>query len=139
MPVVFTSLLNLSGQGEEAGWAGRLGQTGYAITQTPQVYLDFMMSEERGELIISWDAVEELFPADLLDDMFGAYRHLLMDLASRKSSWQRTLAENTLELIPAGPFSIEVQVAAPVQSALVVHKALRLLPSAQRHRVGIAI
>ena len=139
MPVVFTSLLNLSGQGEEAGWASRLGQTGYAITQTPQVYLDFMMSEEKGELIISWDAVEELFPADMLDDMFGAYRHLLMDLASRKSSWQRTLAENTLELIPAAQMELRRQVnatEAPVSDEL-LHTLFLKQVGSQPQRIAI--
>src|SRR5689334_605362 len=72
MPVVFTSLLNLADHSEESTWAGRLGQTAYAISQTPQVYLDFMVNEDRNELVINWDSVEELFPAGMLDDMFEA-------------------------------------------------------------------
>ena len=100
MPVVFTSLLNI-GQGNDQGtWAGRLGKTVYAISQTPQVYLDFMVHEDEGELVINWDAVEELFPAGLLDDMFRAYQALLAQLASDDSSWSRTLADNARKLLP---------------------------------------
>src|SRR5260370_14327102 len=100
MPVVFTSLLNLGEQNDGATWSSRLGRRVYAITQTPQVYLDYMVSEENGSLQINWDAVEELFPAGVLDDMFAAYQQLLQDLATDDSSWQRTLAENARRLIP---------------------------------------
>jgi amino acid adenylation domain-containing protein len=110
MPVVFTSLLNLADQSEEKTWAGRLGKLVFAISQTPQVYLDFMVNEDRNELVISWDTVEELFPAGMLDDMFEAFQRLLRNLASTESSWQRTLAENTLELIPAWQMEIRQQV-----------------------------
>ena len=100
MPVVFTSLLNLGEQDDGASWLSRLGRCAYAITQTPQVYLDYMVYEEKGSLQINWDAVEELFPAGLLDDMFEAYQRLLQDLAADDSAWQRTLAENARRLIP---------------------------------------
>ena len=100
MPVVFTSLLNLGEQGDGSTWLSRMGRCVYAITQTPQVYLDFIVWEEKGSLLINWDAVEELFPAGLLDDMFAAFQRLLQDLATDDSAWQRTLAENTRRLIP---------------------------------------
>ena len=101
MPVVFTSLLNLGDQSDGATWSSRLGTHVYSITQTPQVYLDFMVYEEKGDLVINWDAVEELFPAGLLHDLFDAYQSLLLDLAADDSAWQRTLAENARKLIPA--------------------------------------
>ncbi|HEY2645893.1 MAG TPA: condensation domain-containing protein, partial [Candidatus Acidoferrales bacterium] len=50
MPVVFTSLLNLGEQSDGATWSSRLGRHVYSITQTPQVYLDFMVYEEKGAL-----------------------------------------------------------------------------------------
>ncbi len=101
MPVVFTSLLNLGEQGDGATWSSRMGRSVYAITQTPQVYLDFIVYEDNGYLQINWDAIEELFPAGLLDDMFEAYQRLLQDLAADDSAWQRSLAENARRLIPA--------------------------------------
>ena len=94
-PVAFTSLLNLGSGGDEPSWLGRLGETVYAITQTPEVYLDCMVQEDRGALVINWDAVEEMFPPGLLDDLFPAYRWLLEQLAAEDSSWSRTLAENS--------------------------------------------
>ncbi len=106
MPVVFTSLLNLGNGGEETTWVGRLGKTAYTLGQTPQVCLDYMVQESAGELLINCDAVEELFPAGLLDDMFGAYQRLLHDLAEDGSAWQRTLAENARCLIPAAQIAL---------------------------------
>ena len=101
MPVVFTSLLNLGNGGEETTWVGRLGKTAYTLGQTPQVCLDYMVQESAGELVINWDAIEELFPAGMLDDMFEAYQGLLRDLAKDDSAWLRTLAGNARRLIPA--------------------------------------
>src|SRR5260370_31584461 len=106
MPVVFTSLLNLGEQNDGATWSSRLGRRVYAITQTPQVYLDYMVYEENGSLQINWDAVEQLFPAGVLDDMFAAYQGLLQDLATDDSAWQRTLAENARRLIPASQMAL---------------------------------
>ena len=106
MPVIFTSLLNLGEQNDGLTWSSRLGRCVYGITQTPQVYLDCMVFEEKGALQINWDAVEELFPAGLLDDMFGAYEQVLQDLASDDSAWQRTLAENARRLIPSAQMAL---------------------------------
>ncbi|MFY9528962.1 MAG: amino acid adenylation domain-containing protein [Candidatus Acidiferrales bacterium] len=101
MPVVFTSLLNLGDGNEGTLGAGRLGQTVYGISQTPQLYLDCIVHEEGQELVINWDAVDEVFPPGLLDDMFQSYRSLLAHLASDASSWHCSLAETERALIPA--------------------------------------
>lgn len=106
MPVVFTSLLNLGERPDGVAWISRLGRPVYGITQTPQVYLDLMVHEDQGSLCIDWDAVEDLFPAGLLDDVFEAYQRLLIDLAADEPSWQRTLAENARRLIPAAQLAV---------------------------------
>jgi pyochelin synthetase len=106
MPVVFTSLLNLGEQDDGATWLSRFGRCVYGITQTPQVYLDFMVYEEKGALQINWDAVEELFPAGLLDDMFEAFQRLLQDLAADDSAWERTVADNARRLIPEAQMAL---------------------------------
>jgi len=106
MPVVFTSLLNLGNGSEETTWVGRLGKTAYTVGQTPQVCLDYMVQESAGELVINWDAIEELFPAGLLDDMFEAYQHLLKDLATDDAAWERTLAETSRRLIPSAQIAL---------------------------------
>lgn len=92
MPIVFTSLLDLGAQGFRSPTLslGRLGEVVYSVTQTPQVWLDYQVLEENGSLIINWDAVEEIFPPDLLDDMLAAYCCLLQRLAHDDLSWQDT-------------------------------------------------
>jgi pyochelin synthetase len=81
-PVVFTSTLgmrSLDGGGAEPDLPGRIV---HSVAQTPQVLLDHQVSERGGALFLSWDAVEELFPEGLLDDMFAAYRAFLGELAT---------------------------------------------------------
>ncbi|MBW4676163.1 MAG: amino acid adenylation domain-containing protein [Desmonostoc geniculatum HA4340-LM1] len=96
MPVVFTSTLtqNTTQQGT-SNWE-KLGEVVYSISQTPQVWLDHQVSENEGALLLSWDAVEELFPEGFLDDMFAAYCRLLDSLATDESVWQSI----TLQLLP---------------------------------------
>ncbi|HSU84507.1 MAG TPA: AMP-binding protein, partial [Thermoanaerobaculia bacterium] len=79
-PVVFTSTLGLRGLdgGSELDLPGRVV---HSLSQTPQVLLDHQVSERGGALLWSWDAVEELFPAGMLDDMLAAYGRLLAELA----------------------------------------------------------
>ena len=86
MPVVFTSVLGLEGLGGGLK-SSAFGETVYTISQTPQVWLDHQVLEDRGALSTSWDAVEELFPAGLLDDMFEAYHRLLEGLAADDGLW----------------------------------------------------
>jgi nonribosomal peptide synthetase protein BlmIV len=95
MPVVFTSTLQSD---EEPGAAplAWLGREVFAVSQTPQVFLDHQVGEDTDGLFLLWDAVEELFPPGLLDSMFAAYGELLRRLAEepafdRASDWVPTL------------------------------------------------
>ncbi|AFZ17608.1 non-ribosomal peptide synthetase [Allocoleopsis franciscana] len=112
MPVVFTSRLtqeNLSREKLTKPQIGnapneqslssidRLGKLVYALSQTPQVYLDLQVSEREGTLVLDWDAVEEVFPPGLLDDMFAAYCDFLNRLAHEEDLWQTT----TRQLLPS--------------------------------------
>ncbi|HBL29039.1 MAG TPA: non-ribosomal peptide synthetase, partial [Acidobacteria bacterium] len=87
MPVVFTSRLFHGGAAAAPAPAGPRGEIVYAVSQTPQVWLDKQVSEEDGVLVWSWDAVEELFPEGLLDDMFAAFHSLLCRLAEDAGTW----------------------------------------------------
>ncbi len=60
------------------------GEISYMVSQTPQVWLDFQTYIKDGELILCWDAVEELYPKHLLDDMFEAFVGLIYQLAESK-------------------------------------------------------
>ncbi|UQW99649.1 non-ribosomal peptide synthetase [Streptomyces sp. RerS4] len=86
MPVVFTSELGLADAGATP-LAGVGARVAYTITQTPQVWLDHQIAEADGRLRLTWDAVEALFPAGVLDDMFAAYTALLTSLAEEPGSW----------------------------------------------------
>lgn len=48
----------------------RLGSIKYAVSQTPQVFLDNQITEMGGRLHISWDVVDELFEACIIDEIF---------------------------------------------------------------------
>jgi amino acid adenylation domain-containing protein len=67
---------------------------------SPQVYLVAKVREHQDALEIEWDALEDLFPPDLLEDMFSAFQTLLVQLATDGTAWARTLAENTRHLLP---------------------------------------
>ena len=80
MPVVFTSmLLSMDEDGQSIG-LDDLGEIKMGISQTPQVYLDFQVSESKGNLIITWDYVDELFDTDVINSMFSDYIGLLEEV-----------------------------------------------------------
>jgi pyochelin synthetase len=81
MPVIFTSTLSLGSMAQASAEPTIPATTVYSIGQTPQVWLDNQVAEHDGALTFNWDAVEDLFPKGLLDDMFDAYRRLLNVLA----------------------------------------------------------
>ncbi len=88
MPIVFTSGLSLRDEKESPAMGP--GEIVHSISQTPQVWLDHQAFEQGGTLLLSWDAVEALFPEGLLDDMFDAYIRLLHRLSNDETSWQET-------------------------------------------------
>lgn len=100
MPVVFTSLLHHEIQVRDPRVMRWLGDVVYSNAQTPQVWLDTIAGEEMEALVFRWNAVEELFPPGLLNDMFEAYCLLLQDLANLEEPWQEPGSETALRLIP---------------------------------------
>src|SRR5690606_261954 len=75
-PVVFTSAIGV-GDATLAGPGTGFPAKVWGISQSPQVCLDNQVTEESGNLVVTWDAVEELFPEGVLDAMFDAYGRLL--------------------------------------------------------------
>ncbi len=88
-PVVFTSLLGLDG--DFVNRAGAFGARGFAVSQTPQVYMDVQVFEADGALHCSADCVEELFPEGLPETMLEALTGLLVSLAD-EARWRMPLA-----------------------------------------------
>ncbi|WP_048752632.1 condensation domain-containing protein, partial [Crocosphaera watsonii] len=105
MPVVFTSTLTQTSQqtSSSRSWDADVV---YSVSQTSQVYLDHQVSEIAGELIFNWDAIEELFPTGLLDDMFTAYSSFLERLAADTTLWE----SQTLDLLPPEQIKIITEI-----------------------------
>ncbi len=88
LPVVFTSTLSLGGDQDDTLPFVGTGVPVFGLTQTPQVWLDCGAFQHAGSLIVNWDAVEELFPPELLTDMSRAFEALLGQLADDELVWQ---------------------------------------------------
>jgi amino acid adenylation domain-containing protein len=87
MPVIFTSTLTqVSPREALAGLDG--AELGFVVSQTPQVWLDHQVLEDPLGLSYSWDAVEELFPPGMIEDMLAAYQALLERLVAEEEAWQ---------------------------------------------------
>jgi amino acid adenylation domain-containing protein len=115
MPVVFTSTLSLASQRDAeaaAGAPGVLGEGGFEISQTPQVWIDHQVTELGGELAYNWDVVEGLFPDGLVEGMFEAYRGLIDRLAGGEEAWSRA----SFNLLPAGQLALRAAVNATGRS-----------------------
>jgi hypothetical protein len=83
LPVVFTSMV---GDGESQLPSG-VEDVAFAITQTPQTWLDNKVYDDDDGLGIDWDAPEALFPPGMLDAMFQAYVGLIGSLSEGDAAW----------------------------------------------------
>ena len=88
-PVVFAS--NLGGEFVDPRFREQFGDLSRMLSQTPQVWLDHQLYETPGGLLLAWDAVEELFPAGVLDAMFEAYRGVVEEITGPESRWDRAI------------------------------------------------
>ncbi|MBE8520938.1 amino acid adenylation domain-containing protein [Amycolatopsis sp. H6(2020)] len=85
IPVVFSDML---GQGGEA--LGGFGELVHSASQTPQLWLENQILDERGGICVIWNSVTGLFPAGVVDAMFDAYLKVLDRLAEDDALWHRT-------------------------------------------------
>lgn len=128
MPVVFTSALGTS-EGDFISHSGWLKPT-WGISQTPQVWLDHQIYESSKHLFLNWDAVEDLLPQSLLEQMFGQYLTLLQTLATQPESWfmplnQLAPAQNSstrLTYVPASSVNNEISRLTASGDPSVIHK-----------------
>lgn len=87
VPVVFTSALGLSGPlggGHDLDWAGT---PVYGVSSTPQTWLDHQVIEQHGALLLQWDVLENVLPADEADAAFAAYTERVRRLADAPKAW----------------------------------------------------
>ncbi|MGF1541803.1 MAG: amino acid adenylation domain-containing protein [Pleurocapsa sp.] len=94
MPIVFTSNLVTNGANDLLRNGHILDELPleeiYGISQTPQVLLDYQVSEKRGMLIFNWDSVDRVFPEGMLDQMFESHCRHLERLAHEEEAWLET-------------------------------------------------
>ena len=90
IPIVFTSTIGMGGENDTHPALRTFGRIVYNITQTPQVWIDHQVREVEGCLDFNWDAVDELFPEGMVDDMFASYCRLLRILAEDDRVWSYT-------------------------------------------------
>ncbi|MEC2451313.1 AMP-binding protein, partial [Bacillus cereus] len=95
MPIVFTSMLAGAGA---FSWE-QLGSLRYIHARTPQVYLDNVVIEKNGELLISWNYVEELFDVDVIEAMFSQFVDLLEQLVKQSDITSLHMKESDQTLI----------------------------------------
>lgn len=67
-PVVFTGVLQ--GDRKRKRFIPEDVEEGYAVSQTPQVVLDYQATDFNGELLMNWDYVTEAFEQELIQEMF---------------------------------------------------------------------
>ncbi|MFE1854899.1 amino acid adenylation domain-containing protein [Streptomyces sp. NPDC059489] len=108
-PVVFTGAIGV-GDATLAGPGTGFPAKVWGISQSPQVCLDNQVTEESGNLVVTWDAVEELFAEGALDAMFAAYERLLRHVVA--GDWEAPLPD----LLPASHY--ERRAAAAHEAAL---------------------
>lgn len=86
MPIVFTSGLGIQRGGES--WEKEyFGEMVYGLSQTPQVWIDHQVTEQNDSLVLTWDAVQDIFPKGVLDEMFTSYITLLDNLSTEQEIW----------------------------------------------------
>ncbi|MEV8533615.1 condensation domain-containing protein [Streptomyces sp. NPDC051211] len=101
-PVVFACNLGSAFVPPEARAA--LGEWSWMISQTPQVWLDHQVYRTDDGVVLAWDAVDELFPAGLMDAMLGSYETLLRSLAApegQPDAWSRAASGIRTGAVPA--------------------------------------
>ena len=131
MPVVFTSAVNLiddlASPEAESGNAA-LPQPSYAISQTSQAWLDCQLWAQGGELLLAWDAIEELFAPHVLDDMFGTYVACLEAMSAQTAQLQLRdviRAPDGQMAVHAGANSTEMTIAEELLHARFVEQVAR--------------
>lgn len=82
-PIVFTSLLGT------ADLLDMPGKISYGLTQTPQVWLDYQVSEIAGKLYLNWDVLRGKYDDGVIAQMFSCYLDSLEKMTDRRF-WETT-------------------------------------------------
>ncbi|HDU0748825.1 TPA: hypothetical protein REP73_002507, partial [Staphylococcus pseudintermedius] len=83
-PYVFTSAIGLIKE-------NLIGRYIYGISQTPQVFIDCQAMDTDLGLQINWDVREGIFEDEMLQDMFGLFEKILINLSNNEDAWEKQL------------------------------------------------
>ncbi len=86
-PVVFTSGIGLPGGADGPAPDAWLGELVAGVSQTPQVLIDHIVTDQGGRLRVTWDVVDGAFPTGWADGAVAAHGQLLHRLATEPALW----------------------------------------------------
>lgn len=87
LPVVFTGVLQ--GERNTKRFIPNYIEEGYAISQTPQVVLDYQATDFDKSLLINWDYVEEAFDESVIIEMFQENIRMLLQVL--ETDWAKVI------------------------------------------------
>jgi len=91
LPVIHRS--ELGSMRDNDGWTLGHGVITNEAAQAPRTWLLHEDSERLGELLLTYDSIDELFPPRLLDDVVAHHVDLLHRLANEPDAWTQPSAE----------------------------------------------
>lgn len=94
MPIVFTSGIGLM-EDRTIEDNSYLGEIGYGLSQTPQVWMDMQVYDDKNGLSVSMDAMKEIFPSGMLDEFWDSYNKLLEEFVNDETSWTKNTGNLT--------------------------------------------
>ncbi len=118
MPVVFTSALDLTA-GNPQEWPG---EEGFSVSQTPQVWIDLIVTRSGDGIACHWNTVDALFPPGMIDAMVAAFERLLGDLGTLALGPDASWSTIAAALLP--PSDRELQGAANATSGTLPSRLL---------------
>jgi pyochelin synthetase len=96
MPYTFNSAIGYLRADVDGSAIELFGPEVYTSSQTPQVWLNCFAFEQHGGVIVQFDAVDGLFPDQMIAAMTGGYQQLLEQLLDPQA-W----SARTFDLLPA--------------------------------------
>ncbi|MCJ8351986.1 amino acid adenylation domain-containing protein [Moritella sp.] len=70
-----------------------LGTSGWGCTQSPTTWLSLHAFVSGGNIVLQWDSQDDLFPDNMIDDMFTTYTKLVTDFCQSTSLWNQALPD----------------------------------------------
>ncbi len=132
MPVVFTRYFDPDAGEDMQAPEAWLGETTFSTSQTPQVWLDLIVANERGSIALHLNSVDALFPPSMVADLFDALVRWLEWLAHDETAWQTDWPATARFLLP--PEHAALQAAANDTAAALPGGMLHELFAAQAAR-----